>query len=352
LGSEALAYTEQGWIVRLTGSKAQRLPETPVPLRGLWGRWPDRLFAAYPRGDAYLPNTLAQLDGPTGAWVDAFDGDDFIQNSVLWGHGAVVHVHAPADNMQWVGLQASEPPPSIRPLPEVCPQPEDLWFTNITVDRHGNLAAAWACTIDMHFAVWRPGLPEPTTRQFPTPFDQEMPFVLAPDEQGGFYAAMRSGHVVHFDREGTQIIEPPRGLGFSRNLDVDPDGRLWMRHGDRLYVRGAAKWAREWTRGTGMVREFEGVEHGVAWMRRGGSYELDGPELRDNGKILARDRDGRWHRVADPPAVFRSGVLHPDFLQVDDDGYAWILAHASGDSDYRAVATNRPGGEPVDCSGR
>lgn len=335
VGHEVFAHTESGAIARLTGGAPTLLPAFPddsMPPEELVGRWPDQLYATYVTPEGFsLADGLMHLDGSRWVRVAGFGNNEPIRAVVpLTDELAVVHVLADEgphlqDQLRLVGGDAAAP--DLTPLARSRSCAPGWGISHPTMDRQGNLGVSWECGSDEHFAIWRAGEATPQSHQLPIPPDYG-PFRVVSDARGGFFVAFRSGRMAHVDQQGSEIVAPPPRSYLIEHLSADSDGRLWLVTLDRLYRQVDDGWARQRVPGRARIHEFAGIEHGPLWIRRGGTFYVHGFQYRENGLILARDHEGRWHRVAPVPSAFDPKLrLYVDFLHADDAGGMWMLAH-------------------------
>ena len=370
LGPDAFVHDQEtGKIVRLTGAKPRSLPaprteafdkrgDPALPFNRLWGRWPDALFAEIVTEEgAYLGNDLLHWEG--GQWrdVDGFAGDHPIRKVEPWRDGtALANVHVigipgPESDLRLVGGEAEAP--DITPLRELCG--DRYFFTKPTMDRRGNLGLKWSCEGEDHFAIWPAGESTPITHRLDMPFDYG-PFSVDADERGGFFVSYRSGMIRHVDADGERRVDPPRGTKWLEHIGVGPDGRLFVVANDRVYRQTAYGWTRERVPGLGYIEQFDGTAHGDPWLRRGGSFYLHGYQYRSNGRIYARQPDtGKWRIVRPMRSTLDPDQrLYIDFIETDDRGHKWMLAHAGRPKKHEhpehwAIVTTAPFGDTLGC---
>jgi len=371
LGTEAFAHRDDGAVLRLTSARLAALPRIPPvrdrhgnparALEDLHGRWPDRLFASVvtPEGSG-IANGLMHYDGhdwkPTPGLTDV----NAIREVDLWNHDRlVVRVLAHDNDGLFDDLRVLVPEDSQLDMARrlsVCGR--ETGFSHVTIDRTGVMGIALSCPDAQHLAIWRFEDDAPVIHRLDLATSVGSPFAVASDTRGGFVAAYRESILVHFEPRGVRVLDVPGRGARVTFMDVDSKGRIWILRGDALYRQATSGWVRERVPGLGVIEQVGSIASKTPWIRRRGTFYLHGWQLREDGRILARDGHGEWQSVPPPRSrVFPGEPLYVDFFFPTADGNMWTQAHsrrrhgpAGREIPWLAILSTAEFAEPIMCS--
>ena len=327
-------------------------------IEGMAGRWPNQLYARIGTGErGGYTNSYIRFEGTAWTHVEPFARGDAVLQLYPWHSGSILAVGAGEDSATRLAVIRGAPKAPKQDAVRAALGGCVARMRDVAVLESGPLVGLWSCFENDTGLV--------AARFTPDDLKGTIHALLGPTESA-------AGHLAHDGKDTVYVAVDPVGKsgagrlfvstaaawveqpappsGGIRDLDVHPDGALWLLQDSAVTRRSGDAWVPE-DPGLAQIIRLVGVDRGRPW-----AYGTDAGDAKT--KIARRADDGRWERIELPhSALFPDQALEPWTFGVDAGGDLWIDASYSmkrrSDKSpkyrFNAVLTSRPVTAPMRC---